>query len=67
MLQFLQLNAEWICAIAIVFFTAIAIVFFTAIQCYISHSQYKQELRLRRLNLAKQMDGAIQKSKSRSN
>lgn len=59
MLQFLQLNAEWICAIAIVFFTAI--------QCYISHSQYKQELRLRRLNLAKQMDGAIQKSKSRSN
>ena len=50
MLQFLQLNAEWICAIAIVFFTAI--------QCYISHSQYKQELRLRRLNLAKQMDEA---------
>ena len=48
MLQFLQLNAEWICAIAIVFFTAI--------QCYISHSQYKQELRIRRLNLAKQMD-----------
>lgn len=48
MLQFLQLNAEWICAIAIVFFTAI--------QCYICYSQYKQELRLRRLNLAKQMD-----------
>lgn len=50
MLYFLQQNAEWMCAIAIVFFTAI--------QCYTSYSQYKQELRLKRLNLAKQMDEA---------
>lgn len=50
MLYFLQQNAEWMCAIAIVFFTAI--------QCYICYSQYKQELRLKRLNLAKQMDEA---------
>lgn len=50
MLLFLQQNAEWICAIAIVIFTAV--------QCLISYAQYKQELRLRRFNLAQQMDEA---------
>ncbi len=49
-LQFLQQNAEWICAIAIVIFTAA--------QCWISHSQFKQELRFRRFDLAHQMDEA---------
>ena len=50
MIQFLQQNAEWICAIAIVIFTAA--------QCWISHSQFKQELRFRRFDLAHQMDEA---------
>jgi len=50
MLQFLQQNAEWICAIAIVIFTAT--------QCWISHSQFKQALRFRRFDLAHQMDKA---------
>lgn len=50
MLQFLQQNAEWICAIAIAGFTAM--------QCWISHSQVKQELRFKRFNLAQQMDEA---------
>ena len=49
-LQFLQQNAEWMCAIAIVIFTAA--------QCWISHSQFKQELRFRRFDLAHQMDEA---------
>lgn len=50
MLQFLQQNAEWMCAIAIAGFTAM--------QCWISHSQVKQELRFKRFNLAQQMDEA---------
>mgnify|MGYP001629354237 CR=1 FL=1 len=50
MLLFLQQNAEWMCAVAIVIFTAV--------QCVISYAQYKQELRLRRFNLAQQMDEA---------
>lgn len=50
MLLFLQQNAEWMCAVAIVIFTAA--------QCLISYAQYKQELRLRRFNLAQQMDEA---------
>lgn len=50
MLQFLQQNAEWMCAITIVIFTAA--------QCWISHSQFKQELRFRRFDLAHQMDEA---------
>lgn len=50
MLQFLQQNAEWMCAIAIVIFTAV--------QCWISHAQYRQELRLKRFNLAQKMDEA---------
>ena len=50
MLLFLQQNAEWMCAVAIVIFTAA--------QCLISYAQYKQELRLRRFNLAHQMDEA---------
>lgn len=48
MLQFLQVNAQWMCAIAIVIFTAV--------QCWISHAQYRQELRFRRLNLANELD-----------
>lgn len=50
MLLFLQQNAEWICAIAIVIFTVV--------QCLISYAQYKQELRFKRFNLAQQMDEA---------
>lgn len=50
MIQFLQQNAEWMCAIAIVIFTAV--------QCLISHSQFKQELQLKRFDLAHQMDEA---------
>lgn len=50
MLPFLQQNAEWMCAIAIALFTAV--------QCWISYAQYKRELRLRRFNLAQQMDEA---------
>lgn len=50
MLLFLQQNAEWMCAVAIVIFTAA--------QCLISYAQYKQELRFKRFNLAQQMDDA---------
>lgn len=50
MLLFLQQNAEWMCAIAIVIFTIV--------QCLISYAQYKQELRLKRFNLAQKMDEA---------
>ncbi len=50
MLQILQQNAEWMCAIAIVLFTAI--------QCWIAHAQFKQDLRLKRFDLAHQMDEA---------
>lgn len=50
MILFLQQNAEWMCAIAIVLFAAV--------QCKISHSQFKQELRLRRFDLAHEMDEA---------
>ncbi len=50
MLLFLQQNAEWMCAIAIVIFTIV--------QCFISYAQYKQELRLKRFNLAQKMDEA---------
>ena len=50
MLQFLQQNAEWICAIAIVLFTAT--------QCLINYKQVKQELRIKRFELAQQMDDA---------
>lgn len=49
-LSFLQQNAEWMCAIAIVLFTAV--------QCWISHAQFKQDLRLRRFDLARRMDEA---------
>lgn len=50
MLLFLQQNAEWMCAVAIVMFTAV--------QCLINYAQYKQELRFKRFNLAQQMDEA---------
>ena len=48
MLSFLQKNAEWMCAIAITIFTVV--------QCWISHAQYRQELRFRRLDLANELD-----------
>ncbi len=49
-LQFLQQNAEWMCAIAIVIFTAM--------QWWLSRSQFKHELRQKRFELAHQMDEA---------
>lgn len=49
-LLFLQQNAEWMCAIAIVLFTAI--------QCWTAHAQFKQDLRLKRFDLAHKMDEA---------
>ena len=50
MLSFLQQNAEWMCAIAIVIFTFV--------QILIAYAQFKQELRFRRFDLAHQMDEA---------
>jgi len=50
MIQFLQQNAEWMCAIAIAVFTCV--------QCLISHAQFRQELRLKRFELAHRMDEA---------
>lgn len=47
-LRFLQQNAEWMCAIAIVGFTAV--------QCWISHQQNMQNIRLKRLELANCLD-----------
>ena len=43
-----QQNAEWMCAIAIVIFSAV--------QCLISRTQVKQDLRLKRLELAQKLD-----------
>lgn len=48
MLLFLQQNAEWI--------SAIAIVIFTAMQWWISRAQFKHELRQKRFDLAHEMD-----------
>lgn len=51
MLTFLQQNAEWMCAIAIVIFTIV--------QCIITYAQYRQELRFRRFELAHELDVAV--------
>lgn len=51
MLTFLQQNAEWMCAIAIVIFTIV--------QCIITYAQYRQELRFRRFELAHKLDVAV--------
>ncbi len=48
MLNFLQQNAEWM--------SAIALVFFAYIQCKITHNQVIQELKLKRLEIAQQLD-----------
>ena len=47
-LRFLQQNAEWICAIAIVGFTAV--------QCWLSYQQNMQNIRMKRLELASKLD-----------
>lgn len=47
-LRFLQQNAEWMCAIAIVGFTAI--------QCWLSYQQNMQNIRMKRLELASKLD-----------
>ena len=47
-LRFLQQNAEWICAIAIVGFTAV--------QCWLSYQQNMQNIRIKRLELASKLD-----------
>lgn len=47
-LRFLQQNAEWMCAIAIVGFTAI--------QCWLAHQQNMQNIRMKRLELANKLD-----------
>lgn len=47
-LRFLQQNAEWMCAIAIVGFTAV--------QCWLSYQQNMQNIRIKRLELANKLD-----------
>lgn len=47
-LKFLQQNAEWICAIAIVVFTAV--------QCLLTYQQNMQNIRMKRLELASKLD-----------
>lgn len=47
-LHFLQQNAEWMCAIAV---TA-----FAGVQCWLSHQQNLQNIRLKRLELANSLD-----------
>lgn len=47
-LKFLQQNAEWMCAIAIVGFTAV--------QCWLSYQQNMQNIRIKRLELASKLD-----------
>ena len=47
-LRFLQQNAEWMCAIAIVGFTAV--------QCWLSYQQNMQNIRIKRLELASTLD-----------
>ena len=47
-LRFLQQNAEWICAIAIVVFTAV--------QCWLAYQQNMQNIRIKRLELANKLD-----------
>lgn len=47
-LRFLQQNAEWMCAIAIVGFTAV--------QCWLSYQQNMQNIRIKRIELANKLD-----------
>lgn len=47
-LRFLQQNAEWMCAIAIVGFTAV--------QCLLTYQQNMQNIRIKRLELANKLD-----------
>lgn len=47
-LRFLQQNAEWMCAIAIVVFTAV--------QCLLTYQQNMQNIRMKRLELASKLD-----------
>lgn len=47
-LRFLQQNAEWMCAIAIVGFTAV--------QCWLAYQQNMQNIRIKRLELASKLD-----------
>ena len=47
-LRFLQQNAEWMCAIAIVGFTAV--------QCWLAYQQNMQNIRMKRLELASRLD-----------
>ncbi len=47
-LKFLQQNAEWMCAIAIVGFTAV--------QCWLAYQQNMQNVRMKRLELANGLD-----------
>lgn len=47
-LRFLQQNAEWMCAIAIVGFTAV--------QCWLTYQQNMQNIRMKRLELASKLD-----------
>ncbi len=47
-LKFLQQNAEWMCAIAIVGFTAV--------QCWLAYQQNMQNIRIKRLELANKLD-----------
>lgn len=47
-LRFLQQNAEWVCAIAIVGFAAV--------QCWLSYQQNMQNIRMKRLELASKLD-----------
>ncbi len=47
-LQFLQQNAEWMCAIAITFFAAV--------QCWLSYQQNLQNIKMKRLELANKLD-----------
>lgn len=47
-LKFLQQNAEWMCAIAIVGFTSV--------QCWLAYQQNMQNIRMKRLELASKLD-----------
>ena len=47
-LRFLQKNAEWLCAIAIVIFTGM--------QCWLAYQQNLQNIRMKRLELASKLD-----------
>lgn len=47
-IEFLQQNAEWMCAIAVAAFAGV--------QCWLSHQQNLQNIRLNRLELANRLD-----------